>query len=491
MSRKLLLLLLVSFNLSAQEIISEFQAPRDEFTKKTDLIVFSKFGDSSKKIFMALTGQKIKSYQLDSAFKPVPNQDCFLPTVLSSLDPIGGFYSENLVTLLYSKRNKKEFTALNINLEDHSVAYSSFKLPKNEIFLESFSTGDFYYVVALDLAKLFLVFYKTGMGKNFETNTVDLSSYSFGPFKYRIYENLKNENGKLNLSMISYESISSLAQTFHPNKGYVSNGKFFLTIDRWFGATTVIQVDLKSWKAKIETFGESTKNCGKYSAGSFLYHENIFVSQVCDDRLAISVFNINSGLLLKEYSVLANEDIAFKNTPIIQEGGNFFAGDIRELGQTKALLRKILRSQLAIAVNATNSGLLELTVGSFVEFQRGGVPGSAFVPGVTVPGAFGVGTVTLPPTYNPTYSSYQSYKVTKSASFKSLLNSTSLDHIKGKIDKNDFDKMEDYFEKEGSTIPVLGIKSSDVLTKTIFYDKGRFYAVFYSKEKESFIVLKP
>jgi hypothetical protein len=489
----LCLLVLISINLSGQEIVSEFRSPRGQLSKKTDLIVYSKFEDKSNKIFLTITDQRVTSFLLDSSFSFSPNKVSFIPSKLVGLDPLGGYYSNEWVTLLYSKKNKKEFTAFKLNVTDNSVSYSSFKLPKGELFLESFSTGTAYFFVTVKWNSSTLTFYRTNESGEFIENKVDLSRYTFGiKTKPSLFENLRDLSGDVKFSMITYESISGLSQTYIKNKGYYDKGKFYLTLDKDYGKTILVKVNIENWETSFAKFGESTESCSKSSSGSFLYYDNIFISQVCEEHLGISVYDINSGLLVKNYSVQADEEISFRNTPIIQEGGNFFSGDKRELGQTKALVRKILRSKMAIAVNALNSrSALEVTVGSFVEFQRGGMPGASFVPGGTAPSTFGSGSVALPTTYNPTYTSYQSYKVTKSASFKSLLNSTSLDHIKGKIDKNDFDKMEDYFEEDGSTIPNLGIKSSDVLTKTIFYHKGEYYAVFYCKSKESFVIMKP
>jgi hypothetical protein len=59
------------------------------------------------------------------------------------------------------------------------------------------------------------------------------------------------------------------------------------------------------------------------------------------EKFGIQITDFFSGRVLKKYGVLKKEDITFKNTPIIQEGGGtIYSNQTRELEATSKLLRK-------------------------------------------------------------------------------------------------------------------------------------------------------
>mgnify|MGYP000978014029 CR=1 FL=1 len=87
---------------------------------------------------------------------------------------------------------------------------------------------------------------------------------------------------------------------------------------------------------------------------SFINDENIFLIASTDDELVFRTQNFESGTLVKEYVVNVNDTIAFKNSPIIQEGGAY--DSYREMDKTKKFLRKITSGDVGVSVNSYANG---------------------------------------------------------------------------------------------------------------------------------------
>jgi len=178
-------------------------------------------------------------------------------------------------------------------------------------------------------------------------------------------------------------------------------------------------------------------------------------------------------LSLKKFNFGRQDSISFKNSPVIQEGSLYGGNDaVKVLSKSKQIIRKMGSSTVAIDVNQLDS-LYKITIGSYLEWKqmRGG--------GGMMMGATGYGG-TYVPTYNPIYSSYGSRTHTKSAYFKSLLDTKTLEHRKGNIGQTVFDRMEK-FEKKIKDVAVA---------ETIFKIDNDFIYGYYDKEVKEYILMK-
>ena len=149
------------------------------------------------------------------------------------------------------------------------------------------------------------------------------------------------------------------------------------------------------------------------------------------------ILDYSTGNFIKEYAVNQDEEILFKNTPIIQKGG--FYNGYRELEKTKKFLRKITAGKIGVSV-IKNKNTYLLTLGGYVE-QRTAAP--------MMMGGFGgiggaiasVGSVNVNLFFNPTMFAYNSFTNTKSTQIECLFD-TNFDHIKdAEVPKNIFDKI--------------------------------------------------
>lgn len=234
--------------------------------------------------------------------------------------------------MVYANGRKKSFNAVSVNNQRRFLINKEVELSKEEIFLESFEHGNYFYLVTVGWTTSNLFFYKFDSDINIETQRVELADLVFGVNEKGLYKNPLRTNGEESISNISYETINSLATTASQNKIYVFDNTFTLALDKHFGQTLILKINLQDWSKSLKKIAFESNNCEKSNSNSSLLHNWLFKSQVCDDQLRFSIFDYQTGVELSSFSVGSEEEIAFKNTPVIQEGGKtMFAAAISPL----------------------------------------------------------------------------------------------------------------------------------------------------------------
>jgi hypothetical protein len=183
-----------------------------------------------------------------------------------------------------------------------------------------------------------------------------------------------------------------------------------------------------------------------------------------------------TGQLLKSYFVMKDEDIAFKNTAIIQEGNETFFGSkySRELDKTRQLLRKMVDGDALIMATVNSSNQVELSIGSYKILNNRGGPGFSMGMGGT---SFGVGSAT--PLTFPT-GNFARNNWTKSARFKMLLNAETSEHITGDVGMSINEKIEAY--TKNIKIPAEA--------ENLFVCNGKYYYAYYDRREKTFSVVE-
>lgn len=464
----------------AQEKVGEFILSSDFKVKgNTEFLALNDSGDSSRIAFFAFDRGKISTCELDQNFKLITSHNYENPNFISYTNLLGGIYSNKKSILVYANGRRKSFNVISVNNKRKFLVNKEIKVPKDEIFLESFHLGENYYLVTTGWTGSYLVFYRIDTELNTETRKVGLENFSFGNYENGLYQNLLNYEGELSISKISYETLNSLATAVGQHKIYVFDNTFSLTLDKYFGQTLFLKIDLQNWSTHLSKFDLKNVNCKKSNSTSFLLYNNLFKSQVCDDQLLISVFDSSTGSELNRFQVDSESEIDFKNTPIMQEGGNtIYAADSRELTSTKSLLKKMIKSDMSISVNLSEQpeNCYEVTIGSFEEKQMasGGAPN--YSGGTSVP----IGGMNVQIPNNPTYSGYLKNTWTKSVFFKTKLKQENFSHLQGKIEKNEFDRIQDFTNRY----------SNKIVTETVFYRNGQYYLLHYAKDSQNLVVTK-
>src|SRR5262249_38705844 len=147
-----------------------------------------------------------------------------------------------------------------------------------------------------------------------------------------------------------------------------------------------------------------------------------------------------SGKLLQEYKANRDEDITWKNTPIVQEGSYYHRGP-RELAKTRQLIRKMVSGSAVLMATREDSGRGGVTVGAWEKMNSNG-PGvgvGSFVPGMGVFVSTGV---------------FFRSETVRSSRFKMMVDSASLQFVPGEVTGDIGDRIERY--TDGISIPPEG-----------------------------------
>ena len=425
-------------------------------------IVNEQNGDIS--LFL-MDATKVYGYLLNDEFKVVKS--------LSSEDKsrkykmlIGKSISNiNDYRIFLTNNNQNKFASINFSYGEKASTFEEFELAsKKEMLVQTVTYINDFYLISIIKNTSKLCFYKFNDDGKFTRTELDFSANkfidSYGK-EMSLFHLLTIGSGLkriIDLKKIDENSPNSIEVTSEKSKLYLRENLLVFTFDENKNFTQIISIDLKTFEKKVSQIekpslesdlagnSEKTIYAPNYNVktNSFLKGNNLFLITSTDKEFNFTIKNYNTKETIKEYNVNAEDSITFKNTPIIQEGGAFES--YREMEKTRKFLRKITNGDIGVAVYKKGNQY-QITLGGKKEIQRGG-GGMMMMP----MGGFGVpitstGAVTV--FFNPTYSAFNSYTSTKSTHIKGLFD-LNFEHLKGDIEKNVFDKINEFEEIENT-----------------------------------------
>ena len=505
MKRKIFVftLMILTLKLFGQDILFEKDIKLISVLKdkRESLPVVNQF--KSELALFLLDNQKIncllfnKDYELTDEFTTIRPGRKF--SVL-----LGYSITRNRYHLFFTNNNKKQFYIESINIpgKNSQGKQTNIKL-RSERFLESISyKGKFYILTIKDLSSVLKLYVFEGDTLS-QTGQFDFSSYKFSNTDYYKLSDVFNGGTSVyratpKINKIDISNPNPLDLTVNENKVYYFGDKLYLTLDNDKNNTKLITIDLKDLSSEIKFFDQIKTGCGNTlntKSNSYVYSNYLYQVKACSNELAFRITNITNDSIMKEYRVKSDEEITFKNSPLMQEGGRsiFAQGKEKELDKTKQVLRKICADDIGISVRPLTENV-EITIGGVMEVQVGGrgatMPMSSAGPSFSAP----YGTVTTAPVYhyNPSMYGYNMYTLTRAVYFKSLMDKITFDHVEGKAPDNVYDKIKDF--ENG-----LNNKMKDILfngdlnnatSETIFKVDNYYVLGYYNKYKHEYYLLK-
>jgi len=346
--------------------------------------------------------------------------------------------------------------------DDYTVPFAM----RHERAVEEVSAGDhFLFMTANKKASQFAIY---DFGEN---KTCDTLHYQF---EDGIWKALTTFDGGFSREMavlkVDPDEKMNPDMAHVPNKLYWMRDTLFLLMNKYQkGVTAVFSFDMRGKKVDFRKITHNNAQTfdpeHSYVDNSMLLNGRLYFVSAEDNRLNVQVRDFYSGSLLKEYSAARDDDITFKNTPIIQEG-SFYHPGARELAKTRQLLRKMVSGNAVLLVTPEDSGRVCLTIGAWQQMQRGGgFGGPMMMPGAPVftsPGVF-----------------FRSTTV-RSSRFKMLVDSASLQYVPGDMPSDIGDRIEQYTEKV--SIPPAG--------ETLFRNGGNYIYAYYNRDEHKIMLTK-
>ncbi|WP_281846223.1 hypothetical protein [Olleya namhaensis] len=429
----LILFCLSSINTYAQEewLISNIKTESD-FLNPRDIIPL--VNEDTKDIVLFFTNRKVVFGKLYNQNKALIGSINNIKIPKKGKVIIGAIYNNDTYTLFFSNTNKTHFSSVSINFitnkfnitEDLNIKLDKekiveFLVRKNKIHLLTVSKKN-------DVLKTLTITEK-GVIQSFEYDLSKENIVNNIDQDYPLYPLLFGNPSYSTIEIINNNVPNSLEQTNAITKLYLNNNTLTITSNLFDKSTYIISLDLETntynFQNIINTgFNDSHRGA---NSNSFIYNDKLLTIYSTLDHLSFSAYNLKNLTLLKTFQINKEDKIDFKNTPIIQEGGEF--DNYRELEKNSKFLRKITQSKIGITAYTKNDQLI-ITLGASKEIAGNNFAMVNF--GLVGGIAFGLLTNNL---YN--------YSQTKSTRISCLFDDN-LNHIKGHIPLNDFDKIEKF-----------------------------------------------
>lgn len=440
---------------------------------------------NNKIVLFLIDNDTINAQVYDNEYKFINSYKCPRPSgkykiLIGSTIDSGSYY------LYFSNNRKKEFLVKSLNVDNSTSTERKldFKL-KNEEYIESIDyMNDLYVLTRTKLPSIYKIRLfkadKLVTCKELDLSEVINNEMIPNKFADELYDDVESEP-KFDFQRIKIENPNPLDLTSNDSKIYCYNHNIVLSLDKEENETSLIFINLNDYTVVNKKFKHGDfriKNNQRTLSNSYIYNDQLYQLKISKSELCFTVHCIKTNSLIKQYYANSEEDINFKNTPLILRkdiGGKDFTE--RNLGKTKQILKKLITGAIGISV---------YPIGDKLEVQLGGIKecyptGNMLIAGLS--GAIGGAIISGGRyIYVPDYTmySYSNYANSRSVYFKCLLNNRNLNYIPGKIGLNPFDKIKQFVIK--NKIPAT--------TQTIFKIDNYFVFGYYSDKSKKYYLHK-
>ncbi|MCP5063827.1 MAG: hypothetical protein GY936_15370 [Ignavibacteriae bacterium] len=350
-------------------------------------------------------------------------------------------FSKEEYTLFFKNNSGNKFSSIHVNFEtgEHKINDDLQLKIKKEKIVETFQDGSKLYILSIKNESSKCILYSVNLDNVISKKEIDLTPIPFEEYKgykLNLSDFLTNTYGGNEIGKINFNEPNSLEKASSYNKLFYNNGKITLLNNFYDNYTYIIDIYVNDGAynyQKINNKGIEEKPI-KLGSNSFVFENYFFSVNSTPKKLNFNIYNYKTKEVLKEYQILKDEPIIFKNTPIIHEGGDF--DSYRELEKTSQFLKKISNPNLGVSIYRNKNNYV-VTLGASKEVASGGFQPSAF--GGFIGGAIG----------GALFSTFDSYNQSKFKSTRiECLFDENFNHIQGEIPKNGFDKINSFLEEK-------------------------------------------
>jgi hypothetical protein len=291
---------------------------------------------------------------------------------------LGGLAQGDIVTLFYSDNRQDNFGVVTFDFATGQTSISELNhVLGKDLFIEAFEHKGKFYILSIPRKSNTINVYEYSSAQNNSVTTYDFSDFVKPSALYdRLLASVPpgGNGGKVAVDMqrVTADSEQNLNTTYVRNKLYVKENKIVLSLDS-DTRTQLFTMDLDHKTPSYRSVRQPDLGAETTAGNSVVYNNRLFQVRASSDVLVLQVVDMDSGEVTASHKAERGDSIAFANTPVIQEGGaTYSANTSRELSKTKQLLRKMINSNAAIAVNSLEGGNLVVTIGSYKEMTNAG-----------------------------------------------------------------------------------------------------------------------
>jgi len=385
----------------------------------------------------------------------------------------------NKILLLLKNNKGNKYGSIIFDFETKTTQEINYDIDKNDTYVESYSYNDQCIVFTFNKRDESVKKYRFTTDGNFTSKTIGLN-----PIKESLYKN-RSKNTQLDyyfvpvfssksfkLNKINNRVPNNLELTTNLNKMYETKNGFIWTFDEDEAHTVLVKFTKPDFEPELEVIDKPKSTYNKYTSNSFIFGNHIALIISNSDFMKIEIKALdNPENIIKTLEVNKDDEIDFKNTPILQEGSTYSFGSTREMEKTSKFLRKISSQDNGISV-FENDGHYDIIIGGTREQYYSSFNAFSGMGGVPVATTTPAGFQTM--SFNPTYYAYNYYTNTGSTRIECLFD-LEFNHIIGEIPSNVFDNIETYKDE---------IKAINAESINIYRDKILFG--YFNKKERSY-----
>ncbi len=456
----------------SQDIVSSFP-----IKLKRNRDIFQISSDSTKQVTFFLSDyKKVNAIRLDDKMQFLDSITTNRP-VSYYTDMIGYLSDGSMQNLFWSSMDSKEIFSQKFDFEKRIITNKKFSLElKKEIILQKFSLNKSFYILSVVKSSNNLKLYKFDDNNNLSEKIIDLKGFNFYDSSYvktDIYgmfrESFLPIESSFSLQKISPESPTSLSYSSKRRKCYLNKNEFIITFDINKDYTQIITINITDFSTSEKIIKEPfiiTQQTNIPNSNSFLFENKLYQVRNNSDVMIVSIKNLN-GDIIQEYKIYNDKPIDFKNSDIIQLGGDF--ENKRILEKSTQFLRKT--ANLSSGISCYNlKGNNLMTLGSVSAQKNNNVMLGGMIGGLA--GALIAAAI------SPTYDNYNSYANRKVVYLNSILDSNDA-HVNGIVPELAFDKIKIFIEKNNS-----------ITSQNIFKLNNDYYLAYYEQNDNKYILRK-
>jgi hypothetical protein len=392
---------------------------------------------------------------------------------------LGGFMRDSSVYMFteFAGRGVLHCTAMNVVTDSIKVSFIRLDMSRERAVSYISAGNHFVYITA-------------------NARTRELSLYNFtndqpGGIRFQFPDGLWRDLRSgfwaraFQLEPVNQEGNIELDELVKNNKLYISNDTVLLVMNNHIDSTHVISFDLK--QIQVENWliehnpGNRLLKPVPYSDNSFLFRNKLYYVRATGDSLLVQVADLFSGRIIKTFSTERRDEIAWKNTPFMEERiVDNKRKEPKDLSKTSSLLRRMVEGSAVIMARPFGNDQVEVVVGSYEKTTTttnvGGYPAINNMP---YGGYGGYGTPMMrTPYYNP--GRYIRSTWTNTVYFKTLLNASNFSHVEGEPGSTANERIDRYTAK----------MKIDPESESLFTTYGQSYYAYYDKAGYKLVVLK-
>lgn len=389
-------------------------------------------------------------------------------------DVIGYSISGNKYYSYWSSSNNKEIASQCFDFEGKKVSLNTFKLEfSKEKPIERITINDVFYLVTIVKHTSILNFYVFNDGK-VEKKTIDLSARNFVSYDnqkvnlWEIFSEVTDFDNGLSAQNILEETPPSLTFSANKKKAYVRNNHLIFTFDNNKGFTQLINININDFTYEVKSYAQPYIEPTEFdmaTSNSFLLKDRLIQIKLNTQLMYISVKDL-AGNELKTFTSIADKEIDFKNSDIIQENGSI--RNTRILDKSSQLLRKVSNLNPSLSCYSYNDKIY-FTLGAVSLVQNN----NSVIYGAMIGGMAGA-LIGAAVSSNYSVNNLNSYNGRKVVYINCLFDSE-FNHIDGEVKKLAFDELR-FFANE----------KQDLLSQTVFKMNSKLYFGGYDKTTRTY-----